>query len=398
VQSDNLTISVLFGTGVKRPEIQKVLESLPQLKLLDQTCDPQSYVSLHKGNWPDLVLVEMDGENQIPKWLENLSQDLGKTPVLLCSHSREPDFLIKVMQVGIREFLPLPLSRKDLEAAVTRVWISQKRHQVVDGQDKGKVVVITGHKGGSGSTTVAVNLAMALGELVPEGLALVDLGRPFPDVGNFLDQEPSYSILDLMQNMNDLDQVFLQRIMQPYGGNLFILHGCSDFREQENIEPEAMRKIFSLLRGQYKYTIVDLSHWLDDFFLQTVMEADMVLMLTGLTVPDLRNLKRLWPALLEWYQDRRKIKLVVNRFDRGNGLQLKDVEQMMQQPVYATLASDYPLMMEALNQGTPLGVAAGRSKLWRDLKSLAQQVSRDLPSGLEQGVVDAAPKKKFWLF
>jgi len=55
-------------------------------------------------------------------------------------------------------------------------------------------------------------------------------------------------------------------------------------------------------------------------------------------------------------------------------------------------------MMEALNQGTPLGAAAGRSKLWRDLKSLAQQVLRDLPSGLEQGAVDAAPKKKFWLF
>ncbi len=398
MQSDNLTISVLFGTGVKQPEIQKVLESLPQLKLLEQTCDPQGYVSLHKGKWPDLVLVEMDGENQIPKWLENLSQDLGKTPILLCSHSREPEFLIKVMQVGVREFLPLPLTRKDLEAAVTRVWISQKRHQVVDGQDKGKVLVVTGHKGGSGTTTVAVNLAVALGELIPEGLALVDLGRPFPDVGNFLDLEPSYSIMDLMQNMNDLDQVFLQRIMQPYGDKLFILHGCSDFREQENIDPEALGKIFSLLRSHYKYIIVDLSHWLDDFFLQVVMEADMVLMLTGLTVPDLRNLKRLWPALLEWYQDRRKIKLVVNRFDRGNGLQLKDVEQMVQQPVFATLASDYPVLMESLNQGTPLGVAAGRSKLWRDMKGLAQQVMRDLPGGLEQGAADAAPKKKFWLF
>ncbi len=398
MQSDNLTISVLFGTGVTRPEIQKVLESLPQLKLLEQTCDPQGYVNLHKGNWPDVVLVEMDGENQIPKWLETLSQDLGKTPILLCSHSREPEFLIKVMQVGIREFLPLPLARKDLEAAVTRIWISQKRLQTSDSQDKGKVLVVTGHKGGSGATTVAVNLAVALGELVPENLALVDLGRPFPDVGNFLDQEPNYSILDLMPNLSELDQVFLQRIMTPYGDNLSILHGCSDFKEQENIEPEALVKIFSLLRSHYKYTIVDLSHWLDDYFLQVIMEADLVLMLTGLTIPDLRNLKRLWPALLEWYQDRRKIKLVVNRFDRGTALQLKDVEQMLQQPVFATLGSDYTLMMEALNQGTPLGVAGARSKLWRDLKNLAQLVVQELPSGEAPGEVDAAPKKKFWIF
>ncbi len=398
MQSDNLTISVLFGTGVKRPEIQKVLESLPQLKLLEQTCDPQGYVSLHKGAWPDLVLVEMDGENQIPKWLETLTTDLSKTPVFLCSHSREPDFLIRVMQVGIREFLPLPLNRKDLEAAVNRAWVTQKRHQSSDSQQQGQVIVVTGHKGGSGSTTVAVNLAVALGEMTRENLALVDLGRPFPDVGNFLDLEPAYSILDLTQNLNNLDQSFIERIMQPYGSNLFILHGCSDFREQDNIEPESIGKIFKLLRSFYKYVIVDLSHWLDDFFLQVVMEADLVLMLTGLTVPDLRNLKRLWPAFLEWYQDRRKIKLVVNRFDRGNGLQLRDVEQMVQQPVFATLASDYLLMMETLNRGTPLGVTAQRSKLWRGMKSLAQQVRRELPGGDEQVALDVAPKRRFWLF
>ena len=104
---------------------------------------------------------------------------------MLCSHSREPDFLIKVMQVGIREFLPLPLSRKDLEAAVTRVWISQKRHQVVDGQDKGKVLVVTGHKGGSGTTTVAVNLAVALGGTDSGRSGPGGFGQTVPGRGKF---------------------------------------------------------------------------------------------------------------------------------------------------------------------------------------------------------------------
>lgn len=78
MQSENLTISVLFGTGVQRPEIQQVLESFPQLKLLEQTCDPKNYCSRHQGTWPDVVLVEMDGENTIPAWLEKLPQDLPK--------------------------------------------------------------------------------------------------------------------------------------------------------------------------------------------------------------------------------------------------------------------------------------------------------------------------------
>ena len=398
VQSENLTISVLFGTGVQRPEIQQVLESLPQLKLLEQTCDPKNYSSRHQGSWPDLVLVEMDGENTIPAWLEKLPQDLPKTPVLLCSHNREPEFLIKAMQVGIREFLPLPMTLVDLEAAVNRVWLSRRRHQMTEKTD-GQVIVVTGHKGGSGSTTVAVSLAIALAEQNTDNLALVDLGRPFPDVGNFLDADPNYTILDLAQNLADLDQSFLQRIMQPHGTNLFVLHGIQDFREQESIELEALAKIFKLLRSSYRYVIVDLSHWLDEFFLQVVMEADLVLMLTGLTVPDLRNLKRLWPSLLEWYPERRKIKLVVNRFDRANGLQLKDLEQLLQQNVFATLASDYMAMMETLNRGTPLGLTAPRCKLWKGIKTLADQVLRELPGGeLEELGQEAPSKRKYWPF
>jgi len=397
VGSENLTISVLFGTGVQRPEIQQVLESLPQLKLLEQTCDPKNYSSRHQGTWPDLVLVEMDGENTIPAWLEKLPQDLQRTPVLLCSHNREPEFLIRAMQVGIREFLPLPMNLADLEAAVNRVWLSRRRQQPIEKTD-GKVIVVTGHKGGSGSTTVAVNLAVALSELTTNNLALMDLGRPFPDVGNFLDVDPNYTILDLAQNLADLDNSFLQRIMQPYGTNLFVLHGIQDFREQESIELEAIGKIFKLLRGLYRYIIVDLSHWLDEFFLQVVMEADLVLMLTGLTVPDLRNLKRVWPSFLEWYPDRQKIKLVVNRFDRVNGLQLKDLEQLLQQNVFATLASDYFTMMETLNRGTPLGLTAPRSKLWKGMKALAEQVKRELPGEPEGMGLEASSKRKFWFF
>ncbi|HEY9074199.1 MAG TPA: hypothetical protein VIN67_08720, partial [Desulfobaccales bacterium] len=321
---------------MKRPEIQEVLEGLPQLKLLDQTCDPQGYCSQHQADDPDLVLVEMDGEAHIPQWLENLTQNRPETPVLLCSHNREPDFLIRVMQVGIREFLPLPLQHEDLEAAVNRVWATKKRNLSAD-QRQGQIIVVTSHKGGAGVTTVAVNLAVAMAGMTSSQIALVDLARPFPDVANFLDLDPTYSILDLVQNLHEVDQNFIQRIMQPYGTNMFVLHGCPDFREHDSIELGALEQILTLLRSFYQYVIVDLGHWLDDYFLQVVTQGDLVLMLTGLTVPDLRNLKKLWPAFLEMNQDRRKIKLVVNRFDRSNGLQLKDLEQIVQQPAFATL-------------------------------------------------------------
>ena len=394
---DHLTISLLFGTGVQRPEIRAVLDKFPQLKLLDQTTDPQSFVGQHKDKFPDVVLVEMNGESRVPEWLENLPQEMPQTQVLVCSYNREPDFLIRAMQVGIREFLPLPLSQDDLEGALNRVRMSRQHLMPVDNR-QGRIIVVTGHKGGAGSTTVAVNLAQALTESSAGRLALIDLGRPFPDVGTFLDQESTYSIVDLIQNNATLDKSFIQRIMQPYGARLSVLHGVSDFKEQDSIELESLEPIFAILRQMYSFIVIDLSHWLDELFLKVLTEADMVLMLTGLTVPDLRNLKKLWPYTVEWHQDKRKIKIVVNRYDNSSGLQLRDLENILQHPAFATLPSDYQGMMQCLNQGSPLMGAAPRSKLWRAIRELASRVLQEIGDDAQEADGTAAPRKKFWLF
>jgi pilus assembly protein CpaE len=397
VNLDQLTISVLFGTGVQRPEISAVLDKFPQLKLLGQTTDPQKFVGQHGDAFPDVVLVEMNGEKRVPEWLENLPQEMPQTQVLVCSYNREPDFLIRAMQVGIREFLPLPLIQSDVEAALNRVRMSRKQLIPVSGQD-GKIIVVTGHKGGAGTTTVAVNLAQALAESGTGQVALIDLGRPFPDVATFLDQESSYSIADLVQNIATLDKSFIQRIMQPYSARLSILHGASDFKEQDSIELESLERIFAILRNMYDFIVIDLSHWLDELFLKVLTESDIVLMLTGLTVPDLRNLKKLWPHTMEWHQDRRKIKIVVNRYDNSIDLQLRDLESILQHPSYATLPSDYKSMMQCLNQGSPLAGAAPRCKLWRDIKQLATRVLQEIGDAANEAEGAAAPKKKFWIF
>jgi pilus assembly protein CpaE len=394
----NITVSILFGTGEPRPEIREMLETFPHLSILGQASNPQNFFDALQEELPDLLLVEMDGCQTVPDWLESITGHFPQTPVLLCSGQRDPDFLIRAMQVGVREFLSLPLNREELDAAVSRVWQSKKRLQSADNR-MGQVIVVTAQKGGAGSTTIAVNLAMALSEMLPERLALVDMGRPFPDIANFLDQEVNYSITDLLHNPDTMDLSFVQRIMQSYGKKVSILHGCSDFKEQDNMELEALEKIFAILRSTFRFIIVDLGHWLDDLFLQVLLEASQILMLTGLTVPDLRNLKKLWPMFHEWHLDQNKVKMVVNRYERSNGLQLRDIEQIVHQPVFHTLPSDYFALMDALNQGTPLSTNAPRSKLWRSIEQLAQRIKGDSPREVEElEAAPAAKRSKFWVF
>jgi pilus assembly protein CpaE len=183
-----------------------------------------------------------------------------------------------------------------------------------------------------------------------------------------------------------------------YGANLSILHGTSDFREQESIDLESLERIFTMMRHMYKFIVIDLSHWLDELFLKVLTEADILLMLTGLTIPDLRNLKKLWPYITEWNQEKRKIKIVVNRHDNSSGIHMRDLEHILQHSAYATLPNDNLALVQCLNQGTSLITTAPRSRLCRSIKGLASQILKEVDRDEQAGADATAVQKRFWIF
>jgi pilus assembly protein CpaE len=391
---DMLNISILCGTGVPDPDFLKVLEDIPQVHVVGQAQNPEEVLGPQQGPAADLVMVYMNGEDSLPEWLETLTSSLPQTAVLMCSQKINPEFLLKAMRQGVREVVPLPLNQQELEAAFDRVRASRRRLSEATGV-AGRILAVTGNKGGAGATTIAVNLSVALARSQPGRVLLVDLGRPYPDVGNFLDQDSTYTVFDLLQNQVNLDQSFMGKTIQPYEKNLAIIHGISDFNDQDSIHLEGLRNVFTTLKAHYRWVVVDLSHWLDDLFLQVIQDSDLVLLLVELTVPDLRNLGRLWPVFRNWLQVEEKVKLVINRYDRGNGLNLGNLEQVMKQKAYFTLPSDYENVSEAINRGVPLANVAPKSKLWKGLEGLAQQLLGQLQTRDEAR--ETKSRRRFWV-
>jgi pilus assembly protein CpaE len=391
---DMLNISVLYATEAPDPACAKLLESLPKVQIVGQTKDPEEVMGQSHGPVADLVMVYMNGDDSLPEWLETLTNGLPQTAVFLCSEKIDPEFLLKAMRLGVREVVPLPLNQEELEDAFDRVRASRRRLSEATGV-AGKILTITGNKGGVGATTVAVNLSVALARLQPGRVVLVDLGRPYPDIGNFLDRDSMYTIFDLIQNQENLDNTFMEKTIQPFEKNLALVHGVSDFNDQDSINLDGLMKVFTILKNHYRWVVVDLSHWLDELYLQVVQDSDLVLMLVELTVPDLRNLGHLWPLLRNWMQVLEKVKLVVNRYDRSSGLSLGNLEQVLKRKAYFTLPSDYDNVSEAINRGVPLANAAPKSRLWTSIEGLAHQLMGQLQTGDEAR--EARSRRRFWV-
>ena len=325
---DTLNVSVLFGTGIAYPHLAMMLETLDVMQVPSEATDPMDFLADQKAMEADAIMVFLNGEPAPPSWLGKLTQARPQTTVLLCAENREQEYLLRAMQLGVREFLPLPLVRSDLEAALERVRVTKKT-ATVRPAELGKMVVVMGNKGGVGTTTVAINLAEAMGKLLSERIALVDLGRPFPDIANFLDQEVLFNICDIMGNTADFDQTYFQKVMQPYGNNLSILHGIPDFKKQYSMSLEGLDKTFTLLRNSYKWIVVDLGHMIDEVYFKVFSEADLVLLLTGVSVPDLRNSRKLLQLLREADPSLERINLVVNRYETGCGVGLAELEKLI---------------------------------------------------------------------
>jgi pilus assembly protein CpaE len=368
-----INVSILYANGSPDPAYREVFSTLPNLKLLQEARDPETFLTQHQEMSPDVALVDMDGTNTIPDWLEHLIAQLPQTEVVVCAHSRDPDFLIRIMKLRIGGFLPLPLDRQELAATLAQVRTSKAEYQK---PGSNQILAVTGTKGGVGTTSFATNLAVALAEMAPREVILVDLARPFPHVGQFLDLNSKHTIKDLMESANNLDPMFVKKIVARHKSDLDVLLNQPDYNlaSPKVSDLGAMSQIFATLRSSYSWVVVDLGSWLDLFYIRVLQESDQILLVTELTVPNLQNARIIKSLFQEWGLDDQKLKLLVNHYAKHYALGLNNLENIFGEPALYTFPHQYHPIVEAINQGEPLWESAPRSKLWQRLKELAAEL------------------------
>lgn len=370
---NTIKVSVLQGTQAPDPHLQETLKSIKHLRLLRGARDPETFLDLYGGNPPDLVLVELNGKSHLPGWVEQVVERLPRSKILICSQSRDPDFLIQVMKLRIGGFMPLPLNGEDILATLAQIRLEKAQD---NDATQGQILALTGTKGGVGVTTVAVNLAVSLAASDSGRVLLVDLARPFPQVGQFLDLKSTHTVMDLAESPESLDSLFLQKVVQKHNSGLEVLLGQPLHSQafKDLLDPQSLGKILNVLQSSYDWILVDLGTSLDPLHVWMLQRADQVMLVTELTVPDLRNLKsirRLWP---EWDLEESTLKVVVNRLVKDYSLGLRDVEKICFQPAFFTLPLDNADLREAINQGMALGDLAPRSKFWRRIEDLGAKL------------------------
>src|SRR6516164_5842189 len=209
---------------------------------------------------PDVVLVDVPAESSSAALhaIEVLRQEIPEVAVFAIGSMSQPQTIVSAMRAGAREFIERPTTTTDLLEAFIR--LSSNQRKVKREGPRGKIFAVVNAKGGSGATTVAVNLALAL-QAAYSDVALVDMA-PLGHAALHLNMRPPFTIGDAVRNLHRLDKSLLESFMIRHSGGLQLLAGASN-PEAHDATGAEYAGLFEVLVSHFRYLVVDVSSRLD---------------------------------------------------------------------------------------------------------------------------------------
>src|SRR5450830_1617605 len=337
---------------------------MPVLRLLERRSGLRDAVERMLPEAPELVIVDASGlDAEEADLLERLARQYPLAVLMLLTRGQQQDVLIRAMRAGMREVLQLPLVHKAFHEAMDRVDIQAGVTQMRDG----KVLAFISCKGGSGATFLSTNFSYALASLAGCKVLLIDLHGQFGDATLYVsDQKPAMTLSDICAQIARMDGAFLASCLVHVTPNFGVLAAADDPAHKVDMQPEHIDRILAVARQHYDYIVLDVGRQIDALSLRALDNADAIYPVLQLALPDIcRSLG--YPG--------ERLRLIVNRYEKGGRLRLADLEQALGAEVVHTVPNDYIAATDSVNQGIPLLQLSRTSAVARSLAELVELVT-----------------------
>lgn len=330
-----------------------------------------------QGALPELLLFDVRGQSGLPRELDTYTRRHPDTAVIVVASRLDVDLLRDAMRMGVGECVAEPITSAELRAAVTRVVDAD-----ASSVSYGKVFAFTAAKGGSGATTVAVNVAAALAAGPDPSVVFLDLHTQEPgNAALCFGVEPRYSVIDAIDNLSRLDAAFMRGLVTRAASNVDVIAAPAE-PPAHPPAPAAIHALLHWLVTQYRYVVIDMPRLGADA-LDAVEPMTMATVVLTQELAAVRGGVSMVSLLRQRYS-RHRVSVVINRYDSRADIAREDIERLLGLPVSAMLPSDYPATVSAANAGQPL-ITDRRNKLSKALVALSESLRRASPDSAAAG-------------
>ncbi|WP_343346759.1 cellulose synthase operon protein YhjQ/BcsQ [Sphingomicrobium sp. XHP0239] len=310
-------------------------------------------------------------------------RESSDVPLLVAAYDPPLAFVRQLVRAGAHDVIPLPLEREDLEASLAPV-----RNAIDAASDSPKLgasrfVCTIRSEGGIGATALTTQLATRHAATEAEAgrtACLIDFDLQFGDAAFQLGMTPSLTLADLIAAGSRVDRDLLSTIAKPHSSGLHVLAAPKDIVPLDLLTPDRAIALLELAMDQYDTVFVDLPANWTDWSLSLLARADLVLLVTGLSVPSLSRARRQLDLIEQQSLGTLDIRIIVNRFESGlfRNVDRSDLQRVLGREADFTVVREDEVMNETIELGVPMNEVRRRSRLSKDLDALGQGVAAAL--------------------
>jgi pilus assembly protein CpaE len=408
---DKVRVLIVDDVADTRENVRKLLQFEGDIEVVGAARTAQEGIQLSQELDPDVVLMDinmpdMDGIAAT----EAIHQKAPQTQVVILSVQSDQNYMRRAMLAGARDFLTKPPMGDELISAVRRGGEMARAERAKGkparaagemglrqglggaalsvGALQGKVVTIYSPKGGTGCTTIAANLAIALHN-EDTRVVLVDASLQYGDIAMFFNEQGKNTILDIAPRVDELEPEIVEEIMVRHDpSGIHILAAPQRPEQAEKLSVQQFSKVLEFLRRMYAYVVVDTSSFLTDIVLSAMDVSEAIVLITTQDIPAIKNARLFLDLLQTMGIDRGRLLFAMNKYDRRIAITPERIGENLKEKVAAVIPLDDKIVIPAVNRGVPFMLDNRAQPVAKGIFSLAEAVRAQLAT-LESAQVPA---------
>jgi Flp pilus assembly protein, ATPase CpaE len=376
-----------------RENVRKLLQFESDVEVVGVARTGKEAIQVSQDLHPDVVLMDinmpdMDGISAT----EAIRAKQPAVQVVILSVQGDQNYMRRAMLAGARDFLTKPPMGDELISAIRRAGAMAQSEKSKSAQiavapisgnvgsmigyggPKGKIVTVYSPKGGTGCTTLAVNLALTLNN-EDTRVALVDGNLQFGDVAVFINEQGKNTIIDLAPRADELDPEIVEEVMLKHAASgLHVLAAPSRPEYADKVSSGQFSKVLEYLRQIYAYVVVDTAALLTDVTLAAIDVSDLIVLVTTQDIPSIKNCRLFLDLLQTLGIERDRVLFIMNRYDKRINITPDRVTENLKQEIVSVIPFDEQTATKAVNRGIPFVLDSKNQPAARGVFSLAESV------------------------
>jgi pilus assembly protein CpaE len=370
--AEDRSVVIIEPDEKTRQRLVKIAQSLPGVSVAAETAELNLGLKLARQTRPGLLVVPAEDDESLVA-IERFHADFPGTAIMASSSTDGTEIVLKCVRAGAKEYVPRPIDEDEARRAIDRLL----RQLTAQKTGISRTIAVFSNKGGTGASTVAVNLAVALSRVTGKDVALADFDRNAGEVALHLNVRPTKTLAHLATVPGKLDGTTVQSALVKHDTGVFVLCEPERLEQTENVTPARVREILEHLANSFAYVVCDLTHSFDDVSLEVFDASSTILVVTLLNLPAIRSAHRCINVFrqLNYLRDEHKVRLIVNRYVPNRDIDVEQLEETLQHPVFWRIPNDYQTVIDAVNSGMPIDEVSPESEVAQSFRRLAASLA-----------------------